>query len=81
MIDNKLNVVKELIFPDHFNYKTSDINNIKKMAQDMNAKIITTEKDYTKISKIDSKDIDFIEVDLKIEQETRLINFIKNKIN
>ena len=31
--------------------------------------------------KIDSKDIDFIEVDLKIEQEMRLINFIKNKIN
>jgi len=81
LIDNKLNVVKELIFPDHFNYKTSDINNIKKMAQDMNAKIITTEKDYVKILEKDRFNISFLEIEIKIENEKKLINFIESKIN
>lgn len=81
LLKEKFRILDEIIFPDHYKYTSKDINYIKSKALKLNAKIITTEKDYTKISKIDSKDIDFIEVDLKIEQETRLINFIKNKIN
>jgi len=81
LLKEKFRILDEIIFPDHYKYTSKDINYIKNRALKLNAKIITTEKDYTKISKIDSKDIDFIEVDLKIEQEIRLINFIKNKIN
>lgn len=81
LLKEKFRILDEIIFPDHYKYTSKDINYIKNRALKLNAKIITTEKDYTKISKIDSKDIDFIEVDLKIEQEIRLINFIINKIN
>ena len=42
LLKNKLNVVKEIIFPDHFNYKNKDIKKIKEQAKQLNAKIITT---------------------------------------
>ena len=81
LLKEKFRILDEIIFPDHYKYTLKDINYIKNKALKLNAKIITTEKDYTKISKIDSKDIDFIEIDLEIEQEVKLISFIKNKIN
>ena len=61
-----------MIFPDHYNYKTKDIEIIKKRAKNLEAKIITTEKDFVKISQIDSHNIDFIEVDLNIGNQEEL---------
>ena len=49
-MQNKFNIIKEIIFPDHYNYNQNDIDNIKIQAKNLNAKIITTEKDYTKIN-------------------------------
>ena len=46
--ENKFKIIKELTFPDHFNYSKKIINSIKKEAQTLNAQIITTEKDYVK---------------------------------
>lgn len=80
LIKNKFKIIDEIIFPDHFDYKKKDIDQIKKRAKNINAKIITTEKDFSKISKIDNTDINFVEVDLVIENDTDLINFLKSKI-
>ncbi|MDC0151152.1 tetraacyldisaccharide 4'-kinase [Candidatus Pelagibacter sp.] len=74
-------IVDEFIFPDHYNYKTKDIEIIKKRAKNLEAKIITTEKDYVKISQTDSQNIDFIEVDLNIVNQEELINFLKLRLN
>ena len=81
LINNKFNIIDEISFPDHYDFKKKDIENIKERAKKINANIITTEKDYVKISKIDNKDIKFIQVDLKIENELKLINFFKLKLN
>ena len=78
---NKINIVKEIIFPDHNTYNDKDVKKIKDMAKNLNAKIITTEKDYIKLSEKNCLDINFLEIDLKIKDEKRLINFIKSKIN
>ena len=53
---------------------------IKLQAINMNAKIITTEKDFVKISQSDSHEINFLEIDLLIEKQDELISFIKSKI-
>ncbi len=76
LIENNFNVVDEIIFPDHYQYKQEDIDNIKFKAKKLNAKIITTEKDYVKISEKNTDNIDFLEIDLKIKNEKDLINFI-----
>ena len=44
-----------MTFPDHYKYKNSDINNIKNMAKSNKLKIITTEKDYNRLSNIQKK--------------------------
>ena len=46
-----------------------------------NLKILTTEKDYVKIPSYLKKDINHIEINLKIDDEKKLLNFIESKIN
>ena len=77
---NKFKIVEEIIFPDHFTYSKKNIDFIKKRSKEINAKIITTEKDYIKISKIDPEDIEFLKVETKIDDEINFLNFIKSKI-
>ena len=77
LIKNKLNIVKEIIFPDHYKYSKKDINNIKKKAKDLDAKILTTEKDYVKIN---DNEIKFLKIDIIIRNENEFINFLKSKI-
>jgi len=81
LIRNNFNIVDEIIFPDHYKYKRKDIDYIKSKAKKLNAKIITTEKDYVKLSGKDNDNIDFLEIDLKIKNEEDLINFINPIIN
>ena len=81
LIKNKLNIIDEIIYPDHYMYNESDIIRIKKHANNLGAKIITTEKDYVKISHLDKEDINFLEVDLVIDNEKKLTDFIKEKFH
>ena len=77
VINNKLKVVKEFIFPDHYQYTENDINNITLHAKRLNAKILTTEKDYTKINYNKKYDIKCLKIELTIKDEQKLINFLK----
>ena len=81
LLNKKFNIVDEIIFPDHYKYKKDDIIKIKKRASELNAKIITTEKDYLKIHEDYIDNINFVKIDLKIHNENDLIDFIKRKIN
>ena len=81
LIKNELNIVDEIIYPDHYMYNENDINKIKKRANGLGAKIITTEKDYVKISQLDKEDINFLEINLLIENQEELKDFIKEKFH
>ncbi len=81
LIENKFNIIEEIVFPDHFNYKTRDILNLLKVAENKNIKIITTEKDYVKIPKNLREKINFIKIDLEILEQDQLTDLIKSKIN
>jgi len=81
LIKNELNIVDEIIYPDHYMYNENDINKIKKRANGLGAKIITTEKDYVKISQLDKEDINFLEINLLIENQEELTDFIKEKFH
>ena len=80
LTNNNFNIIKEIIFPDHYQYSLDDITNIKKLAKKLNAKIITTEKDYIKLNFKNNKEINFLEVEIIIKKENELINFIKTNI-
>ena len=80
LLENKINVIEEIIFPDHYNYKKQDIVKIKKRAIKIGAKILTTEKDFVKISKNDRKSINLIKINLNIKNKKNFINYLKLKI-
>ena len=80
LLDNNVKVIKEIIFPDHHIYKKKDVKNIFEDANRLNAKILTTEKDFIKLSDHDAEKINFLKIDLKITEEEKLINFLNDKL-
>ena len=78
LMENNINVIKEIIFPDHYHYKKDDIKKIKLDAKKVGANIITTEKDYVKLTEEDKKEIEYLEISLELKREKKLIEFLKN---
>tara|TARA_B100000787_G_C16180933_1_gene291787 strand:+ start:864 stop:1805 length:942 start_codon:yes stop_codon:yes gene_type:complete len=80
LVNNNLNIIKEIIFPDHYSYTKNDIDEINLQAKNLNAKIITTEKDYVKIDQNKNDRIKFLKIELDIKDEEKLINYLKLRI-
>ena len=78
---NKIKIVDNIIFPDHHAYSNHDFKYILDKAKQKNAEIITTEKDYVKVPKKLQKKIKFIKVNLIINNEKKLIKFLKLNLN
>ena len=59
LLKENVNILYHFKFRDHHNYDQVDINNIAKASKTMNAlSIVTTEKDYVKLKKLDISKID-----------------------
>ena len=76
LTQNKFKIVKDLEYPDHYNYSKRDIKKILNLAKSLNAEILTTEKDYMRIGENFQKDINCIKISLKVDQ----LDEINNKI-
>ena len=76
--NNKLKIIDDLEYPDHYQYSKKDFDKIVDKAKKQQAKIITTEKDYLRLDSFDKTKILFIKSNLKILNEK---NFTKTLIN
>ena len=74
-----LKVIKDIEFPDHYNYTDNDIQQILRQSKEMSAKIITTEKDFYRLKDKKIEDIKIMKSELQIIDEDKLINSILNK--
>jgi tetraacyldisaccharide 4'-kinase len=74
--EHGLNIIKDLEFPDHYNYTNNEINQILNQAKDLDCKIITTEKDYLRLKYNKLDKIKFIKSELQIIDEDKLIKTI-----
>jgi len=74
--DYGMNVVKDIEFSDHYNFKNKDIDKILDLSKKLNCKIITTEKDYLRLENDNINEIRFIKTELHIVDEDKLINAI-----
>ena len=72
---NNLNVVKTYSFPDHHNYSKKDFKILTEEKSDI---LITTEKDYYRISDEQKKDCESIEVNLEIKNEKKFKEILKS---
>ena len=73
---HKFNIIKNMEYPDHYNYKENDLKLILNEANKLDCKILTTEKDYLRLNNIYKNKIDFIKSELKIIDEEKFINII-----
>ena len=71
-----LNVLKDIEYPDHYKYVDRDIDNILSIANNLNCEIITTEKDYNRIDKLNTSKIKILRSELNIVDEDNLTKFI-----
>ena len=74
---NNFKIIKDIEFPDHYNYSKKDIKKILELAKSLNAEILTTEKDYMRIGENFQKEINCFKISLKIDQLDEINNKIK----
>tara|TARA_B100000579_G_scaffold183986_1_gene149915 strand:+ start:2772 stop:3695 length:924 start_codon:yes stop_codon:yes gene_type:complete len=76
----KFKIKNKFIFPDHYNFSNTDIINIKKLAKKRGLNIVTTEKDYIRLSKENRKNIQFLKIDLDIKNIKYFSKFLVERL-
>ena len=80
LIDNKLNIVETIKFPDHHKYSEEELENLINKIKDNNYILLTTEKDYFRISENHKKNIKCLKIKVEIENKNQFIEEIKKII-
>jgi len=80
LVKNKLNVIETIKFPDHHKYSESELVNLFNKAKQNNSILITTEKDYFRISENYKKNIKYLKIKVEIENKNQFIEEIKKII-
>tara|TARA_Y100001958_G_C21220537_1_gene545880 strand:- start:693 stop:1664 length:972 start_codon:yes stop_codon:yes gene_type:complete len=86
--ENEINVKKTFSFPDHHKYSEVDYNKLYKEISMLENKedekqaqnetiLLTTEKDYFRLDNKIRNNVDYVQIDLKIEDRNELIKLIK----
>ncbi len=73
--ENKIDLIKTYIFPDHHNYSKKDFEIMTKEKSNI---LVTTEKDFTRMNEDQKKKCNIIEVDLEIENFQKFKDLIKS---
>ena len=78
--DNKIDIVEEIKFPDHHKYSEETLENLINKAKENNTILLTTEKDYFRIDENYKQNINFLKIEVEIENRNQFIDEIKKVI-
>ena len=78
--DNNIDILEEISFPDHYNYFNKELENLINKAKANNTILLTTEKDYLRIDDNYKKNINFLKIEVEIENRNQFIEEIKKVI-
>ena len=78
--DYTIDIVDQIHFPDHYNYSNEDLNTLISKANNLEASLLTTEKDYLRINKNYINKISFLKIKSEIDNKKDFIKDIKNFI-
>ena len=67
-------------FPDHYDYKESDLQKLNNLAKAKNCELLTTEKDYFRIKKSFRKNINFLKVELSVDKEKQFYRYLNERL-
>jgi len=77
---NNINITEEKKFPDHYNYPQKELENLVNKAKEKNSILLTTEKDYFRINQEYKKNINFLRIEVEIENKDDFVEDIKKII-
>jgi len=77
---NKINILEQIRFPDHYNYSEKELKILIKKAKENKAILLTTEKDYLRIDKKYRENIKYLKIKIDIENRIEFIEQIKKII-
>ena len=80
LIKYKFNICKKLIYPDHHRFTNIDLKKLKDSAIKENLTLVTTEKDFFRLNKIQRKNIKFLKIKLEIKDKLRLKKILISKL-
>ena len=78
--DNKIDLIEEIKFPDHHKYSENELENLFDKAKKNSAILLTTEKDYFRISESCKQNIKCLKIEVEIESRNQFIEEIKKII-
>ena len=78
--DNKIDIGEEIKFPDHHEYSEETLENLINKAKENNNILLTTEKDYFRITENYKQNISFLKIEVEIENRNQFIDQIKKII-
>ena len=76
--EHRFKIFKDLEFSDHYNFTDRDLDKIINLAETLNCKVITTEKDYYRLDEKYHESIKFIKSELKLDDEEKLVKILLN---
>ena len=80
LMENKLNILETIKFPDHHKYSEKELENLLNKIKDNNSILLTTEKDYFRISEKNKRKIKFLKINVEIENKNQFIEEVKKII-
>ncbi len=78
--DMSLNILEFIPFPDHHSYSKKDLSKLYMQARKLKANLITTEKDWVRLSEEDQKKIMFLPIKVKFESRESIQNMIQTHL-
>ena len=78
--NNKIDITEEIKFPDHHKYSEETLEKLINKTKVNNTTLLTTEKDYFRISQNYKQNINFLKIELEIENRNQFIDEIKKII-
>ena len=76
--EHRFKIIKDLEFSDHYNFTDRDLDKIINLAETLNCKLVTTEKDYYRLDEKYHENIKFIKSELKLDDEEKLVKILLN---
>ena len=78
--DNKIDIIEEIKFPDHHKYLKETLESLINKTKKNNTILLTTEKDYFRIDENYKQNINFLKIEVEIENRNQFIDEIKKVI-
>ena len=67
LVKNKFLIKEKIVYPDHYKIPNEILNKLKLKAKNESLSIVTTEKDFFRLSKSQRKNIKFLKISLEIK--------------